>query len=34
MAMLKKEIKHLKGEKDEPVIPSHVEVEVLHKRKE
>ncbi len=34
MAMLKKEIKTLKGEKEGPVIPSHIEVEVLHKGKE
>lgn len=34
MAMLKKEIKILKGEKEGPVIPSHIEVEVLHKGKE
>ena len=32
MALLKKEIKHLKGEKENNH-PSHVEVEILHKGK-
>jgi len=31
LVMVKKELKHLKGEKEVPVIPSHVEVEVMHK---
>jgi len=34
MALLKKEIKHLKGEKEKQPSPSHVEVEILHKGKE
>ena len=34
MALLKKEIRHLKGEKENHVSPSHVEVEILHKGKE
>lgn len=34
IAMFKKEIRSLKGEKEKPVVPSHVEVEILHKGKE
>jgi hypothetical protein len=31
LVMVKKELRHLKGEAEGPVVPSHVEVEVLHK---
>ena len=34
MAMLKKEKKTIKAETEGPVIPSNIEVEVLHKGKE
>lgn len=34
LVMVRKELKHLKGEKEKRVIPPHVEVEVLNKKKE